>query len=251
MSRQFLIILGIGLAAAGVGCNNAPEPAVPVASSADEDLAPDSVEALKPEFAAEDEPRGIETPEPAEEVAAVEEAPAEVAPETTSAEIAESHELELEGIRFVVPGGWKQVKPQTKIVEAEFEVPRIDGDEFDGRLTMMSSMGDPQDVISNRTAEFVREPGSGLKIDKLPIDKIEATWVDLQGEWKGTAFSLRKSEPRPDYRMLLVIIPFTERSAFYVKLTGPRETVNAREDEFRAFVQSAEITIPQRESPER
>jgi hypothetical protein len=169
----------------------------------------------------------------------------EAAPAETQEVVGET-ELELEGIRFVVPGGWKRVKPQTNIVEAEYELSHAPEDEHDGRLTLMSSGGDPQDVIANRTTEFIREPGSGPRIEPLPIGRIEATWVDLQGEWKGPTF--RPIDPRPDYRMLLVIIPFTERSAFYAKLTGPRATVEMHEAAFRAFVQSAQITMPQRES---
>jgi hypothetical protein len=74
---------------------------------------------------------------------------------------------------------------------------------------------------------------------------VAATWVDVQGQWKGPPF--RRSEVRPDYRMLLVIIPFSERSGFYVKLTGPRETIEAREEEFRGFVQSIRVVQPERE----
>jgi len=208
----------------------------------EKETAADTAESEGADEKSGDEPAGIETPEPAAEVAA-EEMPSEEIVAAEPPESAESQLLELEGIRFVVPGGWNKVKPQNNIVEAEFELPHLPGDEFDGRLTLMSSGGDPQDVIANRTAEFIREPGSGLTVEPLIIGRIEATWVDLQGEWKGPAF--KPVDPRPDYRMLLVIIPFTERSAFYAKLTGPRETVTAREEEFRAFVQSAQITMPQ------
>ncbi|HEY2252721.1 MAG TPA: hypothetical protein VGH74_16720, partial [Planctomycetaceae bacterium] len=75
--------------------------------------------------------------------------------------------------------------------------------------------------------------------EKLEISGIEATLLDLQGEWKGPTF--RPIEPRADYRMLLVIVPFSERSAFYAKLTGPRATVAAHEDEFREILKSAKF----------
>lgn len=151
-------------------------------------------------------------------------------------------ELKLDGIGFVVPASWRKVKPQTNIVEAEFELPHADGDDLDGRLTLMFSGGDPQEVIANRTAEFVHDPDHPPKIESLSIGAVEGKWVDLRGEWKGPSF--RPIEPRAEYRMLLVIIPFTAHSSFYAKLTGPRETIAAREDEFREFVESARITPP-------
>lgn len=152
-------------------------------------------------------------------------------------------ELKLEGIRLFVPASWRQVKPQTNIVDAEFELPHVDGDEHDGRLTLMFSGGDPQEVVANRTAEFLHDPEHPPKVASLPIGDVEARWVDLRGEWKGPSFR-RPTEPRANYRMLLVIIPFTPHSSFYAKLTGPQETIAAREAEFRAFVESAQLTPP-------
>lgn len=153
-------------------------------------------------------------------------------------------ELKLDGITFAVPGNWKRVKPETNIVEAEFELARAEGDEYDGRLTLMSSGGLPEDTISMRSGEFKFDPGEPAARDKIKLGAIEATVVDLRGEWKGSSF--RPIPPRSDYRMLLVIIPFTERSAFYAKLTGPRATIAAHEDEFRDFLRTAQI---QREKP--
>jgi hypothetical protein len=54
------------------------------------------------------------------------------------------------GVRFMVPASWKRVKPQTHVVEAEFELPRAADDEYDARLTLMSAGGEPQENIGNR-----------------------------------------------------------------------------------------------------
>jgi hypothetical protein len=154
-------------------------------------------------------------------------------------------ELQLDGIAFVVPGSWKRVKPQTNIIEAEFELPRAAGDEYDGRLTLMSSGGDPQEVIATRKSEFKMEPGESAATENLRVGDFEASLVDLRGEWKGTSF--RPMPPRADYRMLLFVLPFSERSAFYAKLTGPRTTIAGHEEAFREFLRSAKIT---RERPQ-
>ena len=147
--------------------------------------------------------------------------------------------LEDSGITFVLPAGWKRVKPETNIVEAEFELPRAEGDEYDGRLTLMSSGGQVADVIATRKSEFKFDEGEPPAEEKLEISGIESTLFDLRGEWKGPSF--RPIEPRADCRMLLVIVPFSERAAFYAKLTGPRATVAAHENEFRDFLKTAKI----------
>ena len=149
-------------------------------------------------------------------------------------------ELKLEGISFLVPVGWKKVKPDSRIIEAEFELPRAADDEFDGRLTLMSSGGDREEVIATRIGEFKQDPGTAPGRETITIGTHEAILVDIRGEWRGSNFR-PLSPPRADYRMVLLIIPFTERSSFYAKLTGPRETIAAHEDEFREFVRSARI----------
>lgn len=149
-------------------------------------------------------------------------------------------ELKLDGISFMVPASWKRVEPPTsRIVEAEFTLPRAEGDEFDGRLTLMAAGGDNDANIARWTGEFNQQPGQGPKIDTMKVSGVEATTVDIRGEWKGSSFA--PMPPRADYRMLSVIMPFTERNSFYVKFTGPRETVAKHEEAYRDFVKSARI----------
>lgn len=142
-------------------------------------------------------------------------------------------------VRFDAPSDWKKVQPSNNIVEAEFELPRAEGDEYDGRLTLMSVAGDPQQTIATRKGEFNFEPGEPPREEKMEIAGAEATLVDLRGEWLGMA-SGQKMAPRPGYRMLLVIVPIPG-GPLYVKLTGPRATLAGREDEFRAFLRSARL----------
>lgn len=150
-------------------------------------------------------------------------------------------ELKLDGISFMIPPAWKRVEPPTsRIVEAEYTLPRAEGDEFDGRLTLMAAGGDNDANIARWTGEFNQEPGRGAKIETMKISGVEATTADIRGEWKGSSFA-PNSSPRADYRLLAVIIPFTERNSFYLKLTGPKETVAKYEEQFREFAQSARI----------
>jgi hypothetical protein len=194
--------------------------------------------------AAQDTPRQVDPAQaegpPPQSEPPLEEMPPQDEPANDAAE-GDSHELTLEqsGISFVLPESWKQVKPETNIVEAEFELPRAEGDDYDGRLTLMSSGGQVSEPKANRTSEFKFDEGDAPTEEKLEISGIESTLLDLRGEWRGPSF--RRIEPRADYRMLLVIVPFSERAAFYAKLTGPRATVAAHEDEFRDFLKSAKI----------
>ena len=221
MSKFILLLVCLSCACV-VGCEDKPGSVQKAAqkSSKEKEKEADPAEA-------EDAPPQSEPP--------LEEMPARG--ETT----AESQELTLEesGVSFVLPAGWKRVKPETNIVEAEFELPRAEGDEYDGRLTLMSSGGQVSETMAVRKSEFKFDEGEAPLEEKIEISGIESTLLDLRGEWKGPSF--RQIEPRADYRMLLVIVPFSERTAFYAKLTGPRATIAAHEEEFLDFLKTAKI----------
>jgi hypothetical protein len=237
VSRSFPFFLAGFVCASLAGCSDAPGPVEKVAkstaaASATSESAPPQYEPPMDDGKMEDDN---------DDRVASETEPAKDNGLSKSADEAGPHELSLDqsGISFTVPAGWKQVKPPNRIVEAEFELPRVEGDEYDGRLTLMSATGDPQQVIAIRTAEFRQEPAEPAITETLKLGDIESQLIDLRGEWRD---SIRASKPRADYRMLLLIVPFSKGSAFYAKLTGPRSTVAAHEVEFREFLRSARIT---------
>ena len=221
---KFKLLLACLLCACVLGCEGKPGSVQQAALKKVTDKEPDPAEA-------EDAPPQSEPP--------LEEMPAkdEAAGDTPAGETVLT--LEESGVSFVLPAGWKRVKPETNIVEAEFELPRAEGDEYDGRLTLMSSGGQVSETMAVRKSEFKYDDGEAPIEEKIEISGIESTLLDLRGEWKGPSF--RPIEPRADYRMLLLIVPFSERSAFYAKLTGPRATIAAHEDEFRDFLKTAKI----------
>jgi hypothetical protein len=232
------LVLGV-LCACNLGCSNEPGPIEKAANSPivseSSDGPVDPPPQTEPEL--DDKPEGS--------AGAVADASSDAA--SDSDEPAGPQELDLKesGISFVAPGSWKRVSPPNKVIEAEFVLPRVDDDEFDGRLTLMSSGGSPLETIATRTGEFKMEPGEQAKQEILSVGGFEAFLVDLRGEWKGPVFQ-PITPPRADYRMLLLVVPWSERSGFYAKLTGPRTTIAAHEDAFRQFLRSAKIT---REAP--
>ncbi|MGQ0634308.1 MAG: hypothetical protein ACT4QC_06845 [Planctomycetaceae bacterium] len=225
--RRLSLVMWCGLAALG-GCGDDQPPGLaanPTASHSGSAVAP---------------PRNTHT-----DLAEIDRKPGETESAGPEDQGLEASTLVLEGIRFrMLPPSWKRVPPRVRIIDAEFELPAAPGDEHEARLTLMDSFGNPHEVIDNRAAEF-RLDSVGPKIETLQVAGVAATWIDLSGEWKGPSFD--RIEPRPDYRMLLVIFPFTESSAFYAKLTGPRNTVELHEREFRTFVESVQFTSPKGE----
>lgn len=152
-----------------------------------------------------------------------------------------AQEVKLEGISVMVPSGWKKVTPANRIIEAEFSIPRVEGDEYDGRLTIMPAGGDNESNIDRWRSEFTKQ--EDLKSETLKVDGLDVTWVDIRGEWRGSmsAPQAKPQGPRGDYRMLAVIIPVSELNSYFIKFTGPKQTLAAQEEAFRTFVKSTHV----------
>jgi hypothetical protein len=101
----------------------------------------------------------------------------------------------------------------------------------------MPAGGGLDDNIQRWEKEFTGGTLRDTKKETSTVAGKTVTWVDLRGEWTGSA--MRPVPPRKDYRMLAVVIPLSEGQSYFIKLTGPRETVAAHEEEFRSFVNSA------------
>jgi len=161
------------------------------------------------------------------------------AKDKTESDAAVPKELKLEGVSTLVPPGWKQVPPANRIIEAEFALPKAEGDQHDGRLTIMAAGGDTDSNIDRWKSEFLGQ--TEIKTETLEVGTLEVTWVDIRGEWRGPSSAQGKSQPRPDYRMIAVIVPFSEMSSYFYKLTGPRETLATHEEAFKSFVKSTRV----------
>jgi len=152
-------------------------------------------------------------------------------------------ELKLSIVTFQVPESWTQVKPQTRIVEAEFAFPKAEGDEYEGRLTLMKAAGTAEDSLARWAGEFLYAKGSKLPMtEELKIGEVTAKIVEIRGAWKGTVF--KPIPPRPDYCLRAVILPVGGQEGYFVKLVGPAKTIDERRKEFDAFVQSAVMAKP-------
>src|SRR3989304_7642307 len=49
--------------------------------------------------------------------------------------------VELDAITLTAPAGWPQMPPSSSFVSAEFALPRAEGDDADGRLTISTAGG--------------------------------------------------------------------------------------------------------------
>jgi hypothetical protein len=163
--------------------------------------------------------------------------------------------LAAEGIAFTVgegkleltaPANWTKKEPASRIVEVEFAVPPSKGDEASGRLTAMGAGGSIESNVDRWVGQFAGDGGAAVKPkrDKATINGADIEIVDLSGTYKdspGGPFAGGKTINRDNYRMLGAIIQTKDRGNYFLKLYGPKATIDENEKGFQDMVKSLKV----------
>jgi hypothetical protein len=132
------------------------------------------------------------------------------------------------------PADWVKKQPSVRIIDHEFAVPKAEGDEVDGRVTVMGAGGGVKANVDRWKSQFTKL--TKQKEDKKEIKGIEVHIIDLTGTYKDQRGPLAPAEERESYRMLGAIIVSKDLGAYFVKFYGPEKTVAANEKAFLAMV---------------
>jgi hypothetical protein len=142
-------------------------------------------------------------------------------------------ERNFNGAVFQIPGDWEEVPKQSEFIAAEFQVPGPGGP---ARLTLSTARGGVAENIERWKGQFLRSSNDPPpKEAHLTIDGREATLVELFGSYQDM---LQPRAPQTGSALLGVVIPLRETN-YFVKLTGPRETVLDVRESFLEFAGSA------------
>jgi hypothetical protein len=145
-------------------------------------------------------------------------------------------EVKLDALTLTAPEGWGRKQPQSSFIEAEFVLPKAEGDDADGRLTVSLAGGSVEANIERWKGQFANLKDA--QEEKLDAGGIEATLVDLLGEFNDQRGPFAPAVARADYRMMAAIIPVGELLHF-VKATGPQKTIESHAEAIKNFVRSA------------
>ncbi len=144
--------------------------------------------------------------------------------------------------QLAAPPSWVSREPRTRIVEHEFSVPKADGDEQDGRVTVMGAGGGVAANIDRWYQQFSQPDGASTKerakVEKREIAGQSVTVVDLSGTYMDRPGPMAPGVERPHYRMLGAIIETKQNGNHFIKFYGPEKTVAANADAFKQMVDS-------------
>ena len=138
-------------------------------------------------------------------------------------------------LKVTAPQAWTVVQPRSSMIQAEFALPKVDGDEDNGRLTVMTAGGSIDANVQRWRGQF--EELEDKPVEEIDVSGTKVTLVDLAGTFNEQRGMMGPVTKRPGYRMLAAIIARPDGMVF-VKGYGPKNTMAKYTDDFRAFVES-------------
>lgn len=149
-------------------------------------------------------------------------------------------------LALTAPASWMKKEPASRIIEVEFAVPSAKGDETPGRLTAMGAGGSVDSNIDRWVGQFAGPGGAAAKAqrDKTTVSGCEVEVVDLSGTYKdspGGPFAGGKTVMRDNYRMLGAIIQTKDKGNYFLKLYGPKATIDENEKGFQEMIKSLKV----------
>lgn len=157
--------------------------------------------------------------------------------ETTTGGGESDGSIKVGSIRMTAPEGWVKKAPRSTFVQAEFALPKAEGDEADGRLTVSMAGGSIEANVDRWRGQFGGNPKKDVQ-DSLDVAGLKVTIVDLAGTYNDQPGPLAPGVQREGYRMLAAIVPGDGQQLHFIKAYGPEKTIAAHEEKFRQFVDS-------------
>jgi hypothetical protein len=146
--------------------------------------------------------------------------------------------VELDKITLTAPEDWQRNQAGSQFVLAEFILPKAEGDDADGRLTVSVAGGSIEANVDRWKTQFGGKPEKESQ-QQIEAGGLQITRVDFSGEFNDQRGPFAPAIQRPGYRMLAAIIP-VDGQLHFIKATGPEKTIAAHAEAFDAFVRSVQ-----------
>ena len=137
-----------------------------------------------------------------------------------------------------LPKGWKTEPPANNMRLVQAAVLKHADDGEDAEFTVTKASGGVEANITRWANNLFggAESLSNRRTLKTVSEK-EATLADYEGTYTGMTFGPKQAEPKKNYKMLGAIV-VAEDGEYFIRLTGPKQTVEQWKSAFDPLVQS-------------
>lgn len=148
-----------------------------------------------------------------------------------------TREVKVQDITLTVPETWKQKPPANKLRLAQFDVPAPEGVNEETELVVYSFGGAGGGLKQNlpRWIGEFQSQGRRLEVTSGTSPQGDYVIADIQGTHIGPVFR-RREKPLKDARLLSVILEVKGKGNYFLKMSGPKKTVDAAADDLRTAI---------------
>jgi hypothetical protein len=142
------------------------------------------------------------------------------------------------GLTAALPEGWVEESSTSQFRLATLRLPRIEGDEADGELSVTAAGGTVEANIERWRGQFSEAP-EPITRERTTPGGIEVTLVEMAGTFSAGGMG-QPSTPQPGTRLLGAVakIPGGGEQLLFLKGWGPAATMERWKEAFEAFVDS-------------
>ena len=156
--------------------------------------------------------------------------------------------LDYEGMLAGLPDGWKRVDPASSMRVAQVNIAPAKGDTAVAELVFFhfpGTGGSADANIKRWQGQYTGpkgEPGESIsKVDTMMVGLLKVVTTDVTGTQLASAsMGMGAAKDLPNYRMIASVIE-TPSGNWFIKITGPKNTVAANESKIRDFIKKAKV----------
>lgn len=162
--------------------------------------------------------------------------------------IATTGSLVAAGVGFMIPDGWQPEEPSTAMRLAQYRLPGPGGD---AEMTVFAfgpgQGGTPKANIERWVSQFHQDDATTgsqpAEVAELETGGLRLYLVKTWGTYTPTAMGMgmggSSAEPKRDYALFGVVVEGGASGLLFVKVTGPKSTLDAQGAKLETFVRSA------------
>jgi len=147
------------------------------------------------------------------------------------------------GLTMTAPAEWESVAPKSNLIQSEFKAPRDQKEDL-ARVTVMGASGGIDANIDRWIGQFDGGKKEDAKIEKMDVSGATVHIVDIAGTFKdsmgGGPFAPGPMKKRENYRMIGAIIETKKDGLVFIKMTGPKATLESLADGFKKSLNNLE-----------
>ncbi len=147
----------------------------------------------------------------------------------------ETREVKAGGLTLQVPESWKEEPVTSQLRLAQFVVPAAEGDNENAAYVVFPPFGGTASANIQRWLGQFAAADRRVRMSQGQSEQGDYIVVDITGTYNKTVGPpiLRKTEEKPDYRVLNVMFSAKPGGNYFFKIEGPQKTVAAQTEAFR------------------